>query len=255
MEELKEFYERKMTSLELSHRTKLSESLNELHHKYSQELSKQQTDYESRLLIERSKLEITEKKLHEYYETRSQSLVTSAESSKQTFQNKIHVLEMTVEKYQEELEEKRKSSEKIFEEKNRIIEQMEQKMKRYQSELRSVERERSELEYHVVTSQELSALVISLYRHGRIRTTDEYNTEELYRYLMKQRQQYHSTGRGRRREGESDEEDEYDRTLEKLRKGIKKKGKEISVDGIDPQDQEMIVPLETVKKAYEISKV
>jgi hypothetical protein len=244
-----------MTSLELSHHTKLTEALNDLHHKYSQELTKQQTDYESRLLIERSKLEIMEKKLHEHYEMRSQSFITSAETTKQNFQNKIQILEMTIEKYQEEIEEKKKNSEKIFEEKNRIIERLEQQLKRSQSELRSAERERSEMEYHVITSQELSALVISLYRHGRVRTTDEYNTEELYRYLMKNRHHHAATGRRMRggEEEEDEEDEEYERTLEKLRKGNKKK--KIATDGIDPQEQEMIVPLETVKKAYEISKV
>lgn len=252
-EELKELYEKKITSLELSHHMKLTEALNDLHQKYSQELMKQQTDYESRLLIERSKLEIMEKKLHEYYETRSQSLMTSAETTKQNFQNKIQIFEMTIEKYQEEIEEKTKSSKKMLEEKNRIIEQLEQQTQRYQRELQIAEKERSEIEYHVITSQELSALVISLYRHGRVRTTDDYNTEELYRHLLKNRHHSAAGSRMREEEGRSDDEDEYERALEKLSKGKRKK--KIAVTGIDPQEQEMIVSLDTVKKAYEISKV
>ena len=252
-EELKEFYEKKITSLELSHHTKLTEALNDLHQKYSQELMKQQTDYESRLLIERSKLEIMEKKLHEYYEMRSQSLMTSAETTKQNFQNKIQIFEMTIEKYQEEIEEKTRSSKKILEEKNRIIEELEQQTQRYQRELQSAEKERGEIEYHVITSQELSALVISLYRHGRVRTTDDYNTEELYRYLLKNRHLSAAGSRMREEEGRSDEEDEYERTLDKLSQGKKKK--KIAVAGIHPQEQEMIVSLETAKRAYEISKV
>jgi hypothetical protein len=242
-EELKVFYEQKLFTQEMVSQQKLTETISELHERHSQHILRLQQENDSNLLIERSRAEITEQKLKEFYNKRNENMNTATATIQQTFEKKIQRYEIMIERYQNEIQIQNKKFEEWTEER----EKAEKKIAKYQRELKVAEMEKMNLESEVVTAQELSALIVTLYRNGRVRTSDDYNSEELYGYLMRSRSERRGEGRGdeENREmngvggGESDEE---------------RKQRQRKRESEEPQD-EMIVSSATLKKVYEMSKV
>jgi hypothetical protein len=254
LEELKEFYEQKLFTQEMNFQQKLTETIHQLNEQSSQHILKLKQEYESNLLIEKSRAMITEQKLKEFYNKRNENLILTTETTQQTFNQKIQRYEILIERYQNDIIEYNKKNDEWNDEK----EKYEKKIFKFQKDFKENEIEKLNLEYEVSAGQEVCALIIMLYRNGRVRTTDDYNSEELYGYLMRSSpERRRSQSKSRRSKGERDDEEENIETNgrrggEEEQRRLQKKDE---MKSLNPQEEEMIVSLATLKKVYEMSKV
>jgi hypothetical protein len=254
LEELKEFYEQKLFTQEMNFQQKLTETIHQLNEQSSQHILKLKQEYESNLLIEKSRAMITEQKLKEFYNKRNENLILTTETTQQTFNQKIQRYEILIERYQNDIIEYNKKNDEWNDEK----EKYEKKIFKFQKDFKENEIEKLNLEYEVSAGQEVCALIIMLYRNGRVRTTDDYNSEELYGYLMRSSpERRRSQSKSRRSKGERDDEEENIETNgrrggEEEQRRLQKKDE---MKSLNPQEEEMIVSLTTLKKVYEMSKV
>lgn len=245
IEELKNSYNKKILELEKNYQIKLNESIEELKESHNQQLLKLHEKYESNLLIEKSHSNLTEQKLKEFYQQKFEKFQENSQNLQQTLENKLKIQDITIEKYQSELLQQEKKYTNLLNDNQVITKNLEENIVNYQEEIVKLQNKVRNYEYISTISYEISAIIILLYRHGRIRTTDDYNSNELYNYLIK------SNSRGGEEYGQ--EEEEWEEDHDGGRRNNQKKTKKLLKNS--SQEQEMIVELNQLKKAYELCKV
>jgi hypothetical protein len=222
------------------------------------EVAKLTNEHESRLLIEKSRFEYMEKRLKESYDQQTSDLTQSIEIMQKNYQKQVALLENKINDLKVELKNSQDTCQHVTDvsEKDRLKFQYE--ITQMTNSLHQQEKDRLNYEYYLASTQELSALIISLYREGRLRTTDEYDSNELLSYLTR----YSTDKRGKEDRGERKErkrEKKGKRTpyQDEENKDLNRRGGQRGLDGVGlhPNEQEMIVPLLDLQKAYELSKV
>jgi chromosome segregation ATPase len=186
IEEVKRAYESQIVDMKRSFAQKLDATEKRLTAAHQKEIQLLLTTQQTKSLGDKARLEATEKQIRKEYENKIKEAVQAVEVAQQTFQKQLaehrsvlHSAQTKISSLHAALESSRKLSIKDIESKDNVISKLE-------GVLKEAEHQRHLDERCLEDAQEVAALVIYMNRNSRLRTTDDYDSNELYAYL------YHS---------------------------------------------------------------